>query len=358
MTTTGYSTHRAPAFAAGALLFTLLLGCAAARAQSPSVYSLAGDEVAIYNLIGEARVVAGDGADVEVAITRAGAGADQLTIHEGARDGRKTLSIVYPGSRFVYPEMGRRSRTEIRVDDDGTFGGSASGGRRVTISGGGEGLEARADLTIRVPKGKRVRVYQAVGEVSARDIAADLSIDAAAAPVSVENVRGAVSVDVGSGAVRALGIDGDLAIDTGAGAVHLQDVRGSRIHIDTGSGEVTGARLSAPALSVDTGSGEVDLSGVETKDFNLDTGSGSVSIEIASDIESMAIDTGSGSVEIGLPPQLGADLYVETGSGDVRVLVPHTDTHRDEDSLRCRIGDGRGEIRVDTGSGDVSIVGG
>jgi len=351
------SMPNALALAAGAMLVTLQLACAGARAQSSMERTIAGDEIAIYNLIGEARVIAGDGPDVQVAISLAGDDSDRLTIEEGSLDGRNTLRVIYPGDKFVYSEFGPRSRTELRVNPDGTFGGDSRGGRRVTISGDGDGIDARADLTIRVPKGKRVRVYQAVGEVTASDVAADLLIDTAAAPVSIEDVRGAVSIDVGSGSVRALRVEGDIEIDTGSGAVHMQDLRGSRIHIDTGSGEVTGARLAAPDLTIDTGSGEVDLSGVETESFNLDTGSGSVSVEITSDVESMAIDTGSGSVEIGLPPELGAELYVETGSGDVRVLVPHSDTERDEDSLRCRIGDGRGEIRVDTGSGSVRIVG-
>ncbi|MFN0151856.1 MAG: DUF4097 family beta strand repeat-containing protein [bacterium] len=354
-TITAAKSH-ALALAAGAFFVASPLVCACAFAQSPAVRAVTGDEVAIYNLVGDANVVAGDGPSVEVSIAFAGADAHDLTIEEGSIDGRATLRVVYPGSKFVYASMGPRSRTELRVNDDGTFPEKLNRGRKVTISGDGPGVDARADLTIRVPRGKRVRVYQAVGEVTARDIEADLLIDTAAAPAFVEAVRGAVSIDVGSGSVQALRIDGALDIDTGSGEVNIQEVRGVAIRIDTGSGEVTGSQLTAPDIEVSTGSGEVELTDIEAKHCNLDTGSGSVSVEMSSDVESMAIDTGSGSVEIVVPSTLGADLYVETGSGEVRVGVPHTDTHRSEDSFRCRIGDGRGEIRIDSGSGDVSII--
>lgn len=85
----------------------------------------------------------------------------------GRVKGRETLRGLYPASELVFPEMEAGSRTEVRVNDDGTFGGALGGGRKVRISGEGPGLEARADLTILVPPGKTVRVHQAVGAIAA-----------------------------------------------------------------------------------------------------------------------------------------------------------------------------------------------
>ena len=57
-----------------------------------------------------------------------------------------------------------------------------------------------------------------------------------------------------------------------------------------------------------------------------------------------------------MPPGLGAEYDVETGSGGIDIDVPHEALHIDRDHVRGRIGDGRGTIRIDTGSGGVRIL--
>lgn len=350
----------APTLFVGALVSVSLLLpllSPAAEAQAPTRYSLSGKDVAIYNLIGEARVVAGSGPDTEVEVTLGGPDAGDLEIETGTLDGRQALRVIYPGTKLVYAKMGAGSSTTLPVKDNGTFGGTGFEGRKVRIAGKGPGMEAWADLTIRVPPGKTVRVFQAVGEGSARDVEADLLFDTANAPISAESIRGSLKVDVGSGSVQALRIEGDLHVDTGSGDVHLQEVRGSRVHVDTGSGQVTGDGIAAPNLSVDTGSGEIALTGVESDEVALDTGSGAVSIQLVGDLQSMAIDTGSGSVRVGVPSTLGAEVRLDTGSGDVEVDVPHEAQDSRRPTRHFRLGDGRGEIEIETGSGDVLIAG-
>ncbi len=323
---------------AGALIAGTLALSGFAAAQSPSRHNIPGDDISIYNLIGTATVVAGTGADVSIEVNLTGRDAAKLAVEAGVHDGRPMLRVIFPGSKFVDKSMGLGSITQMRVEKDGTFGNSVAGGRSVKISGRGSGLEARADLTISVPAGKTVRVHQAVGEVSATGVDANLIIDTAAASVSAAKIRGSLSVGVGSG------------------DVDITDVRGERVHVDTGSGQVTGSEISAPTLTIDTGSGDIDLTAVSTVTVHLDTGSGSVSIELVSDVEELAIDTGSGDVRVGIPESLGAGVRVETGSGDIEIDVSHETEKLRRSFFRGRIGDGLGEIRIDTGSGAVSLV--
>jgi len=109
-------------------------------------------------------------------------------------------------------------------------------------------------------------------------------------------------------------------------------------------------------LRVDTGSGAIELEAVTVPDVVLDTGSGSVDIELLIDVESLDIDTGSGSVTVRAPRDLGAMVEIETGSGGIDLDFPVELRTARRDLVRGRIGDGRGKIVIDTGSGTVRLI--
>ena len=132
-------------------------------------HRVSGNEVSVYNLAGHVDIVPGSGGDVVVRVMRGGGDADRLEVGVQEVRGRQALVIRYPGDEVIYPEMGRQSRTQIRVRGDGTFGDEGEGrGNQVDIRGSGNGLEAWADLRISVPSGKDLAVYQAVGEAEAQ----------------------------------------------------------------------------------------------------------------------------------------------------------------------------------------------
>lgn len=329
----------------------------AAPVGAQEVQRVPGDAVAVYNLAGRVDVVAGTGSDVVVRIERGGADASQLRIETGQIRGRSTLRVVYPADEIVYPEMGRGSSTTTGVRPDGTFSDGDGGRRdRVRIRGRGDGLEAWADLVIEVPEGRNLSVYLATGEVEARGVGGDLLIDTGSGSVTAVDIAGALDVDTGSGSVVVRGVDGDLRVDTGSGRVEVSDVRGREIEVDTGSGGVRGFGLSADVLVVDTGSGSIELERVTSRDVVLDTGSGSIDIELTSDVDRLDADTGSGSVTVRAPADLGATVDIETGSGGIDLDFPVEVRSVRRDRVRGTLGDGRGEIRIDTGSGSVRLL--
>ncbi|MBI4408312.1 MAG: DUF4097 family beta strand repeat protein [Gemmatimonadetes bacterium] len=355
---------------------SLASGGQALLAQRAERYTLGGTDVAVYNLAGEMRVERGGGPDVVVEVTRGGKDARELRVDVGRVHGRNALRIRYPDDRVVYKGMGWGSRTTIRVRGDGTFGDGRGGGERVTIAGSGGGLEAHADVRVLVPEGKKLAVYLAVGKANVTDVHADLLVDGGSTSVSTERTRGLLRIDVGSGPVRVNGAEGDLDVDTGSGSVSVNGAAGKQITIDTGSGSVDGSDLSAEALDVDTGSGDVELSNVRadrlrvdtgsggidiaaarTTDVKLDTGSGSVRLDLLTDVEAVLIDTGSGSVTLRVPPELGAQIRVDTGSGGINAAVSMYVIERRRSFLTGRIGDGNGRIEIETGSGSVRLTG-
>jgi lia operon protein LiaG len=351
---------RSPAVPVSGLAFAVLFSLSGFSPAAAARYELTGNEVSVHNLIGEVRIVAGSGSSVEVDVTLSGPDAGELRVETGAIDGRQTLRVVYPGDDFVYEPMGRGSSTQLRVRDDGTFGNGHDrdkGTRRVRIHGRGNGLEAHADLVISVPGGRNLNVNLAVGRMSASDVGANLRLDTASAPVSADGIRGALSIDVGSGNVDVSRVDGSLDVDTGSGAVRLRDIRSDRFSVDTGSGEVTGVGITAKDVDIDTGSGEINLASMNAPVVNLDTGSGSVHVELTGDVENLSIDTGSGGVDISVPENAGAELRIETGSGGIDIDVPHESYRTRRSSFHGKIGDGEGQIVVETGSGGVRVLG-
>ena len=341
---------RRPLLAALALPFAV----SALAAQERQV--LTGANPSIYNLAGEVRVEAGSGPDVTVEVNRAGADARKLEVR--LRSGQ--LSIVYPDDQVVYRAgRNRWGSSNLRVREDGTFGGdwsSGMSGRRVTVRGSGSGLEAWADLVVRVPRGRSVAVHLAVGEVAVTNVDGDLDLDVYSASVRATGTKGKLTVDAGSGSVRVDGATGELSVDTGSGGIEIADVTMTRITLDAGSGSIEGRNVKAERFSADVGSGSVDVEGSIADELLVDTGSGSVRLDLAVVPRSLEIDTGSGGATIRLPATANADLDIETGSGGITSDFAITAETFRRDELRGRIGSGGGRITVSTGSGGVRLV--
>ena len=351
---------------AALVLVSFLLLTTAATAQQPERFQLQGQDVAVYNLVGAITVEPGTG-DLAVEVTRTGRDAAKLRVEQGEVRGAEALRVIYPGDDILAPSMGAGSSTNLRVREDGTFGdGEWEGGRhhrdgedrgrRVEIRGSGSGLDAGADLRIRVPAGKQLAVYLAVGKVSLTNVQGQIRVDASSAPVTANGVKGELSVDVGSGIVRVTEGEGLLDVDTGSGSVEVSRFKGRELTVDTGSGSVNGTELTAEGLTIETGSGDIELAGVSSPSLSLETGSGTVRADLRTDLKSLSVETGSGDVAVTAPATLDAEVEIETSSGDIESDFPLQVTRHARDHLVGRIGTGKGRIAVETGSGDVRLI--
>ncbi len=291
-------------------------------------YTLKGDSVAVYNLVGELRVEPASGSDVTVELTRGGADAARLEVQTGPLRGRETLRVIYPDDLISLPEWGRGWNTTLRVRDDGTFGeeygrheraGWFREGREVRITGRGRGMEAA-------------------------DVAAD-------------RTRGTLKIATGSGNVDLRDAAGDVALETGSGDITAANMRGTRLRLETGSGNVTLTGAQAPDLHVETGSGDVTVSGAQGDDLSFETGSGNVDVELRATFQSLRIETGSGDVTLKVPPSMSAQVDLDTGSGDIDLGGLTIQVRRlEQDHITGTIGDGRGRLSIETGSGNVRLV--
>jgi lia operon protein LiaG len=322
--------------------------------------TIKGSEIAIYNLVGHLRAVPGTGDAVVVEITRAGADRDKLRIETGTLRGRETLRIIYPSDRIIYPQLRERTRMNTRVREDGTFSeGSWDDSRsrdNVEIRGSGSGLEAYADLVVRIPRGQKIDLYLAAGRAEVSNVEGDIMVDVGAADVDVSGTKGILTLDTGSGRVAVRDITGDLNIDTGSGGLTLERVKGDVLRIDSGSGGVQATDVEVRELNADVGSGGLRFYRLKATQVTAETGSGGVTLEMLSNIERLDVETGSGGATIRLPATLSAEIEAETGSGGFSTDFEITTRRVSRNHIVGRIGDGKGRIRLEAGSGTVRLL--
>ena len=352
-------TTRSRVRAVVALLAAVAFTSMAAPAAAQERYAVGGDHVAIYNLAGTVEVVGTSAGQVTVEMERGGRHADRLRVEVGEVENRQALRVIYPSDEVHYDPPGWNGSTTVRVNSDGTWGGDGGSwfgrGDRVRVSSRRSGMDAHANLRIGIPRGQRAEIYLAVGRIRAENVDGRLRLDTGSGRVAAQNMAGDLTIDTGSGSVEVTGMDGDLLVDTGSGGVTVSGLRGDALRIDTGSGSVDVANSAAGSIEIDTGSGSIDLVNSAARNLVLDTGSGSVEAELTSAVERVVIDTGSGGVSLRLPESLGARVDLDSGSGGIDVEFPVDATERSRDELRGQIGDGRGYIEVDTGSGGIRI---
>lgn len=364
--------------------FILLLGLVLAAfpggaADFTETKTFSSSSLTLTNLIGEVRVTGhrGSGFEVVVAVHGKDASRDAVKLETGG----DSLTIVLPESKtYRYPGLGSADSVSFDPDDgDGGWLGALLGRSQIKVTKSGSGLEAWADVEIRVPQGGELRLRQGVGEVTAADIAGNLDLDSHHGRITAESIDGRLIVDTGSGDVSVAKIHGQLSVDTGSGDVHATTVQGLSISIDTGSGNVTlddatasGAvevdtgsgnvtliDVSGDSLGIDTGSGDVDASRIRAESAMIDTGSGDVVLSLGGMGQGdFVIDTGSGGIQLGLPADASCRVEAESGSGGVKIdIAGIKDMRRDNDNeVRFTLGGGKASVTLDAGSGTIRVV--
>lgn len=342
-------------FAAVALIGLIAAPVAAQTEQR----TVKGSLVAVYNVAGRLRAVAGTGDAVTIDITRGGADRAKLRIETGTIRDRETLRIVYPDAdRIVYPEL--RGRTSIDVRRDGTFSDASwdefSRRDRVDVRNYGPGLEAFADLVVHIPRGQRIELYLAVGRVEVSNVEGNVVVDVGAAEVDVAGMKGNLVLDTGSGRVAVRDVAGDLDIDTGSGGLTIERVKGGVLRIDSGSGGIQATDIDVREFNADVGSGGLRVYRMKAQQVTAETGSGGVNLELLGDIDRLDVETGSGGATVRLPATLSAEIEAETGSGGFSTDFEITTRRVSRNHVSGRIGDGKGRIRLEAGSGTIRLL--
>ncbi|MBI5837780.1 MAG: DUF4097 family beta strand repeat protein [Candidatus Eisenbacteria bacterium] len=138
----------------------------------------------------------------------------------------------------------------------------------------------------------------------------------------------------GSGDILTRGLAASVDVSTGSGDIAVRDASGDA-RAETGSGDIVLYGVSG-TLNAGTGSGDITAQGAPKADWKLGTGSGDVVLHV--------------------PRDAAFSLDVRTGSGDVQCTHPVTVTGRLGSHLaRGAVNGGGPTVRVETGSGDVTV---
>lgn len=275
-------------------------GLALAAADVPASgavekFQLEGSEVMIFNLAGDVTIEPGEGTFTVVEIARGGADAARLKVRQTLEDYRQYLQVVYPTEHVVYAAAGP-TPAPVFVDSEGKFGPGYNGAK-VTIAAAGPGLDAYANLRIRVPQNK------------------DLTLRLGAGAITVRDVNCLLHIQNFNGAVQAAGVSGSLWVRTIAGSVSVENATGKKLDIESASGDIR-------------------LAGVRSPKTVARTDSGKIAIAVAQDI--------------------GAQLNVRTQKGRIasQFELPLADEQR---QLRGKVGAGATKIDVESASGDIEF---
>lgn len=300
------------------------------EAQSSESYTLPGNSVAVYNLIGDVEIATGDGDSVRVTVSSSGRDISRLQIESGVWDGRATLRVVYPDERIFYSGRLQNDRGRLRVSEDGRFLDEDIGNRTVQFTDDPDALEASVNLRIEVPEGTSLRLHLALGSVEAEAEGLDLDARLWGAGLDARDLRSLQAISA-SGAVSAESIDGAAEVRTASGDVTLSEVDGIT-EAASASGHVRIRETDGP-VEVSTASGDIVLYG---GDREAELASASGTIEIVRSARDVGASTASG------------DIRVDDSSGDVRAVSASGD---------IRIRDGRGRIEARTTSGRIDVKG-
>ena len=150
----------------------------------------------------------------------------------------------------------------------------------------------------------------------------------------------------------------DIIAKSGDGSIDIERVAG-RVQLRSGDGSIRGRMLGGD-VEADTGDGSIRLDGKLTS-LRVHTGDGSVTIHAVAGSSTGAdwdIVTGDGSVTLEVPDGFGAELDAHTGDGGIHmrdITLSNVSGNIKRNSVRGRLGDGGGALRVRTGDGSITL---
>lgn len=237
----------------------------------------------------------------------------------------------------------------------------------VKITGSlGKGVEKllvegdRGVLRVEVRYPSRARNTEPTSLILQVPLRAALEIETVSANIDVHGIASSeLSLQSVSGDITANGAPRQASIETVSGDARLTFNSGD-VEVDTVSGDlVLSGRLNGK-VSVETVSGNVrvDSKGERLRKLVAATVSGDVAAMLALAADgAVEMESVSGDLVLAVPRDLSAEVSGESFSGDL--LAPGAKIQREEfgpgSSFNARYGAGKGQIRLETFSGDAEL---
>jgi DUF4097 and DUF4098 domain-containing protein YvlB len=281
----------------------------------------------------------------------------------------------------------------------------ASSGLQLRLEGepvdiGVKGMQVKVQPTVSftavVPAGTALCVRTGTGDVGATGPFGSCDLESGYGKITLDQAKGRVNVKSGTGDVLVKAVTADQAsVHSGYGAIRVEDLQCQDLRVESRSGAVTARNLAGKELRLTSGYG--DITAVQgTGRLVAESRSGAVSVQdwtgaldVRSDygkvsalgtFTSLAADSKSGAVEVTARPgsKLDQAWSLHSGYGDLLLVLPdgfacaveastgHGEIQTDfplqmeagkvkPQQLRGAIGQGGGNVRLDTASGNIAI---
>lgn len=189
---------------------------------------------------------------------------------------------------------------------------------------------------------------------------ADLEVESVSATIDVVGVAPReLAIDSVSGDVTVAGAPIEAEIDTVSGDQHLT-LNSREVNAESVSGAVRLSGRLDGSVEVETVSGAIDVEVLESRLHRL--GGATVSGDIRIDTALAAggeigLESVSGDLEMRMPRDLSAVVHGSSFSGDLRAPDARVEQprHGPGSSFQHRYGQGEGEVRMETFSGDAEL---
>ena len=214
------------------------------------------------------------------------------------------------------------------------------------------------DLTIHVPRNARLRVRGVSTDVEVREVygsieigvvSGDISLNGGTDRVVLQSVSGEIEMRNANGRLRLKSVSGDIESYNTTGTGSYGTVSG-RILVESGGEE----------LELESVSGDIEV--IRTEFIRIVGHSVSGDIEIKGEMKqggSIEFDNVSGSIRLRLGGDIDSRFDLETGSGSIRNRLtddkPKVSKYVRDERLRFTMGEGTGEIILNTRSGDITL---
>ncbi len=201
--------------------------------------------------------------------------------------------------------------------------------------------DASADLTIHMPSG---------GSLSVETVSASIEASELDGALELESVSGNITVSADAASIQISAVSGDATVTGASPSVEVELV--------SGKASIEGAEEE---LSVQSVSGVVEVTASNLRRGELSTVSGRLVFtgDLAANGQ-LEVENHSGMIELNLPGSIGADIEVETFSGDILNDLSsdepeRTDRYTPGKELHFSLNGGGAQIEVSSFSGTVKL---
>ena len=229
------------------------------------------------------------------------------------------------------------------------------------------------DIKILAPRDLALKLKASSGDILARGISNEVEAATASGDISMTEIGGDAELSASSGDITVEGLDGDLELDSASGDVLVAGIAG-KVVAKTASGDIEMRELQGD-LHVVTASGETVVKGVESVEYKGSGGdarfsgvrgcvsavsaSGDLSFHLEPDGDhDYVLRTSSGRIDARFAKRMagGFVLKANTTNGDIDVSLPIQISKVGRHLITGVVREGKNVVKLETVSGDITIV--